>query len=92
MPRLILLLLLAPAPIFAEGDMAASRGLELLIVGLVVTVHQHLLLGEPNLLDLFPRLLLLSLIQYGGSALLAGALRFLGCGADDLEHFLRLGL
>ena len=94
MPRLILLLVLTKAPIFAEGHMkAASRGLELLMVGLVVAVHQHQLLGEPDLL-LGPllRLLLLAPIQYGGGALLYGALRFLGRGADDLEHLLRLSL
>jgi hypothetical protein len=87
---LLLLLILAPAPIFAEGHMkAASRGLELLMVGLIVAVHQHQLLGEPDLL-LGPllRLLLLALLQYGRGALLAGALRFLGRGADDLELLL----
>ena len=40
MPRLILLLVLTKAPIFAEGHMkAASRDLELLMVGLIVAVH-----------------------------------------------------
>ena len=89
MPRFILLLVLSQAPIFSEGDMAVSRGLELLMMGLIVAVHQHQLLGEPDpLIGPLPRLLLLALLQYGRGALLAGALRFFGRGADDLELLL----
>ena len=93
MPRFILLFVLSQSPIFSEGDMAASRGLELLMMDLIVAVHQHQLLGEPDpLLGPLPRLLLLAPVQYGGGALLAGALRFLSRGADDLELLFRLGL
>lgn len=70
------------------------------MVGLVVAIHQHLLIGEMNapglLLILLVLLLLGALVLAGRSILLGWTLELLGAGALDLGglriFLVRLGL
>ena len=53
--------------LFAEGHLVAPGSMELHMMGLVLAIHQHLLIGEADLLvgllpDLFVQLLLLALL------------------------------
>jgi hypothetical protein len=87
-------------PLFAEGHLVALGVLELQVVGLVVAIHQHLLIGEMNapglLLILLVLLLLGALVLAGRSILLGWTLELLGAGALDLGglriFLVRLGL
>lgn len=61
------LLAMDAVQLFAEGHLVAPGSMELHMMGLVVAIHQHLLIGEADLLigllpDLFVQLLLLALL------------------------------
>ena len=80
------LLAMDAVQLFAEGHLVAPGSMELHMMGLVVAIHQHLLIGEADLLigllpDLFVQLLLLALLGKRRAVPLSGAPEMLGRGA-----------